>query len=66
MLGGAPPDEDQPPIDDDLQPNMFDFFGFGQPGNGPNGGGVPFQQEGEGNNEAAPGAQPLEAVGWGL
>lgn len=33
MLGAEPADEDEPPNDpDDLQPNVFDFFGFGQPG----------------------------------
>ncbi|CAN6223988.1 unnamed protein product [Urochloa humidicola] len=35
MLGGGPGDENQPPGPDDLQPNFFEFFGFGQPGNGP-------------------------------
>lgn len=37
MLGEQTPDEDQPPNgpDDDVNPNLFDFFGFGQPGQGP-------------------------------
>jgi len=36
MLGTQPEDEDFPPNDpDDVDPNNFDFFGFGQPGNGP-------------------------------
>ena len=31
--------EDDPPNGPDgLQPNLFEFFGFGQPGNGPNNG----------------------------
>lgn len=33
MLGAQPQDEDFPP--DDLDPNLFEFFGFGQPGQGP-------------------------------
>ena len=33
LLGGGPPDEDEPPNGpDDIQPNLFEFFGFGQPG----------------------------------
>lgn len=37
MLGEQAPDEDQPPNgpDDDVNPNVFDFFGYGQPGQGP-------------------------------
>jgi hypothetical protein len=35
MLGGLGPDEDIPPGPDDLQPEFFDFFGFGQQGHGP-------------------------------
>lgn len=36
MLGAQPQDEDFPPIDpDDLDPNNFDFHGYGQPGQGP-------------------------------
>ena len=39
LLGGGPPDEDEPPNGpDDIQPNLFEFFGFGQPSAGPNGG----------------------------
>ena len=37
MLGGGAQDEEMPPGPDDIQPNFFQFFGFGQPGNGPNG-----------------------------
>src|SRR5688572_28338226 len=29
MLGGGPADEGQPP--DDVEPTLFDFFGYGQP-----------------------------------
>ncbi|CAL4991209.1 unnamed protein product [Urochloa decumbens] len=35
MLGGAPGDEDQPPGPDEVNPNFFEFFGYGQPSNGP-------------------------------
>jgi hypothetical protein len=36
MLGAMPQDENFPPDDpDDVNPNAFDFFGFGQPGQGP-------------------------------
>lgn len=36
MLGAQPEDEDEPPIDpDDINPNLFDFFGYGKPGQGP-------------------------------
>jgi hypothetical protein len=37
MLGINAADEDVPPAPDDLQPELFDFFGFGQPhlGNAP-------------------------------
>lgn len=36
MLGAQPQDEDFPPDDpDDVNPNAFDFFGFGQPRQGP-------------------------------
>lgn len=36
MLEAQPQDEDFLPEDpDDLDPNHFDFFGFGQPGQGP-------------------------------
>nr|TKW12232.1 hypothetical protein SEVIR_5G023600v2 [Setaria viridis] len=34
MLGAFAVDEDQPPGPDDIQPQIFDFFGFGQPGQG--------------------------------
>jgi len=36
MLGAEPQDEDPAPSDGDFPPGgPFDFFGFGQPGNGP-------------------------------
>jgi len=36
LLGAHAQDEDFPPVDpDDVDPNNFDFFGFGQPGQGP-------------------------------
>lgn len=36
MLGDQPQNEDFPPNDpDDFDPNRFEFFGFGQPGQGP-------------------------------
>jgi len=36
LLGVVAQDEDMPPDDDDdVQPNHFDFYGFGQPGQGP-------------------------------
>lgn len=36
MLGEQPADEDDPPIDpDDVHPDLFDYFGFGQLGQGP-------------------------------
>lgn len=37
MLGVGAQDEVDPPEQNDLQPNFFEFFGYGQPGNGPNG-----------------------------
>ncbi|CAN6198648.1 unnamed protein product [Urochloa humidicola] len=55
MLGGAPRDEEQPPGPDDFQPNLFHFFGYGQPGQWPpqNGPGA----QGQGNNAANLGAR---------
>lgn len=36
MLGAQPQDEDFPPDDlEDIDPNHFEFFGYGQPGQGP-------------------------------
>ena len=35
MLGAGPQEEDNPPDDDNFNPNEFQFFGFGQPGQGP-------------------------------
>lgn len=36
LLGAQPVDEDDPPNDqDNLNPDVFDFFGYGQPGQGP-------------------------------
>jgi hypothetical protein len=59
MLGGLDPDEDIPPGPDDLQPEFFDFFGFGQPGHGPVFHLQPQQQQ--------PGpAQDLQGGGWTL
>jgi hypothetical protein len=56
MLGGMGGDEDVPPGPDNINPEMFDFFGFGQPGPGPIQG-FPDQEpaDGDGNVE-----------GWGL
>ena len=72
MLGAQPQDEDFPPDDlDDVDPNNFDFFGFGQPGNGPAAPpndptpfNVPNQQEGPlnadlGNQDWAPWNVPV-------
>jgi len=37
QLGGGPLGEDEPPNrPNGVQPTMFEFFGFGQPGQGPN------------------------------
>ncbi|CAN6342947.1 unnamed protein product [Urochloa humidicola] len=52
MLGGAPGDEEQPPGPDDFQPNLFHFFGYGQPGQGPPQNGPGNQTQG--NNAANP------------
>lgn len=53
MLGAAPTDEDLPPQDpDDMQPHLFDFFGYGQPGPGP--------------LQAPPQDDALAAEEWGL
>ena len=51
-LGGGPPDEDAPPNGpDDIQPNLFEFFGFGQ-SIGPHGASAANQQnETQQNNE---------------
>ena len=70
-LGGGPPDEDAPPNGpDDIQPNLFEFFGFGQPGNGPGANDNNQVDNAEGNvNEGAnagQGEQPMDAEGWGL
>lgn len=35
MLGGLTADEDNPSRPDDIQQEFFDFFGYGQPGQGP-------------------------------
>ncbi|KAG2571336.1 hypothetical protein PVAP13_7KG009600 [Panicum virgatum] len=55
LLGGGPPDEEDPPNGpDDLQPHLFEFFGFGQPGHGPHA------------NPPENVNQPMEVEGWGL
>jgi hypothetical protein len=59
MLGGLGPDEDIPPGPDDLQPEFFDFFGFGQPGHGP---ALHLQPQ---HQQPKP-AQDLQDGGWGL
>lgn len=54
MLGEQAPDEDEPPNGpDDVNPNLFDFFGYGQQGQGP----APL---------ANPEADAPNAEGWGL
>jgi hypothetical protein len=59
MLGGLGPYEDIPPGPDDLQPELFDFFGFGQQGPDPNPHLTPHQQSPEPAHEGQEG-------GWGL
>lgn len=55
MLGEQPADEDDPPNGPDgVNPHLFDFFGYGQPGNGP-------PQEPPNNPQDAPNVE-----GWGL
>lgn len=78
LLGGGPQDENLPPGPDDLNPNIFDFFGYGQQGNEPNGQhGFHDQQMNQNQNavQGAPGGgqddAPMEvegnvAAGWGL
>nr|TKW08979.1 hypothetical protein SEVIR_6G061100v2 [Setaria viridis] len=39
LLGAGPADEDQPPNANDVDPMLFDFFGYGQPTNAGNGDG---------------------------
>lgn len=52
LLGAQPQDEDFPPLDpDDVDPNAFHFFGFGQPGQGP-------------PNPPPPNQPNVQAVGW--
>jgi hypothetical protein len=59
MLGAQPQDEDFPPDDpDDVNPNAFDFFGFGQPGQGP-----PNPPDGHPDNFGVNLANQ-QAVGW--
>lgn len=58
LLGAQAQDEDFPPDDpDDIDPNNFEFFGFGQPGQGP-----PFQPAGPPNNFNGNAAN-FEAIG---
>lgn len=64
LIGGLPQDEDFPPDDPaDLQPDFFDFFGFGQPGHGP-----PQAHQGNVNNfgpgQGVPNPDDLQALGW--
>ena len=56
MLGGGPRDEEQPP--DDVDPNLFDFFGYGQPSNA--------GQANEGYNNNNQDANPGIAPQWGI
>jgi hypothetical protein len=58
MLGVNAADEDVPPGPDDLQPEFFDFFGFGQPHLEP----VPVNEPNEQNMEVQQDAQGV----WGL
>jgi hypothetical protein len=67
MLGGLGPDEDIPPGPDDIQPQFFDFFGFGQPGHGPAFQLQPQQQHPGPAQQQHPGpAHELQGAGWGL
>jgi len=72
QLGGGPLGEDEPPNrPNGVQPTMFEFFGFGQPGQGPNqeGGNPPDNPQANLDLNEALADQPLEgenAQGWGL
>jgi len=72
QLGGGPLGEDEPPNrPNGVQPTMFEFFGFGQPGQGPNqeGGNPPDNPQANPDLNEALADQPLEgenAQGWGL
>ncbi|CAN6177127.1 unnamed protein product [Urochloa humidicola] len=67
MLGGGPGDEDQPPAPDDLDPSLFHFFGFGQPGQGANNqvGDDHMNVEGGQQEGMAGNLQNNEVQGWG-
>lgn len=59
LLGAHAQDEDFPPVDpDDVDPNNFDFFGFGQPGQGP----PPPPNRPPDNFNAN--VENLQAIGW--
>jgi len=64
LIGGLPQDEDFPPDDPaNLQPGFFDFFGFGQPGDGP----AHAHQNNAANFGLAngvPNPADLQALGW--
>jgi hypothetical protein len=57
MLGALPVDEDFPPDPDDLQPDMFDFFGYGQQGFGQQGHG-PFHPQQQDDHPIEEGQEP--------
>jgi hypothetical protein len=63
LLGAMPQDEDQPPENpdllDDFNPEHFEFFGFGQPGQGP-----PFQPPADAFGHNADMAQGLDWDLW--
>ena len=75
LLGGGPPDEEDPPNGpDDVQPQLFEFFGIRQPGHGPHANPVDSGNQVADNNVAVneneqennQDNQPMEAEGWGL
>jgi hypothetical protein len=61
-LGGVPPDEDIPPNGpNDIQPTLFEFFGFGQPGQGPHQNADDANQNDNANDVAGNGNEPMDA-----
>lgn len=60
MLGAAPQDEDFPPGDDDFNPNLFVYHGFGQMGQGPAAPPPPPKPQVQPNPEL------LGPLGWGV